>query len=170
MLYYGKVKLRLLLPYSLIVRVNKHKTFAVILINIAFALLTTNIIKLNRFVQLVLVRLNLPLNRLTVEQRFLGHNGNEKMSLKSWLIALLTSMDYCQFEPLQKLRCSPKIYCLLTSLTFLQSFDDRCSFQPLLKVFWKLIQVIPSHILFQVLLMPSLFQSLNVLLVQKFFM
>jgi exodeoxyribonuclease V alpha subunit len=44
---------------------------------------TTNIIKLKKFVQLVLVQLNLPLNRLTVEQKFPGHNGNEKMCLKS---------------------------------------------------------------------------------------
>ena len=72
----------------------------------AYASSTTNTIKLNKFVRLVLERLNLPLNRLTVELRFQKRNGNEKMCLKFLPIAVLTSMDYCQFKPLQKLRCS----------------------------------------------------------------
>ena len=32
------------------------------------------------------------------------------MYLKSWPIAVPTSMDYCLFEPLQKLRCSHLLF------------------------------------------------------------
>jgi hypothetical protein len=98
-----------------IVKVNRHKTFAIIWINIAMgvappsaiALSIMNTIKLKKFVRLALALLNLPLNRLTVALRFPERNGSEKMYLKSWPIAVPISMDYCRFEPLQKLRCSP---------------------------------------------------------------
>jgi hypothetical protein len=79
-----------LLPYLLIVKVSRHKTFAIILVNTAmpsagyaYALLITNTIKLKKFVLLVLDLLNLPLNRLTVELRFPERTGSEKMYLKS---------------------------------------------------------------------------------------
>ncbi len=52
-------------------------------------------------------QLNLLLNRLTVELRLPDHNGNEKMCLKSLLIDLLTSMDYCLFDPPKKSEMLP---------------------------------------------------------------
>jgi hypothetical protein len=74
--YYGKVKLMPLLAYLPIVKVNRHKTFAIISINTAIALSITNTIKLKKFVLLVLDLLNLPLNKLTVALRFPVHNGS----------------------------------------------------------------------------------------------
>lgn len=53
----------------------------------------TNIIKPSKFVQLALVLSNLLLNRLTGEQKFLGHNGRLRMFLKSLPIVALILMN-----------------------------------------------------------------------------
>jgi hypothetical protein len=89
----GKAMLMMLLPAVLSASSSKLTISVLTLRNIDTASSIISITKPNKFVRLVLLQLNLQLSKLTVELKFLVHNGILIMFLKSLLTVVLILMD-----------------------------------------------------------------------------